>query len=225
MGEVYKARDTRLDRTVALKVSRSEFTDRFQHEARSIAALNHPYIATPYDVGPDYLVMEYVEGETLRSPLPLPRALQYAAQILEALEAAHRKGIVHRDLKPGNIMVAKAGIKLLDFGLAKRKDAVTAADETAAMTVSMEGSITGTLPYMSPEQLEGKGADERSDIFAFGAVLLRDAHWATRVQGREPRHRDLLHHDRRAAMAVRAAAQRPVRPRAHRSPLPSEGSR
>ena len=171
MGEVFKARDTRLNRLVALKVSRSEFTDRFQQEARAIGALNHPLIATLYDVGPDYLVMEYVEGETLRTPLPLARALHYARQILEALEAAHRKGIVHRDLKPGNIMVTKSGIKLLDFGLAKMKAAVASGDETAAMTVTMEGVITGTLQYMSPEQLEGKTGDERSDLFAFGAVL------------------------------------------------------
>src|SRR5438045_3792647 len=107
MGEVYKARDTRLDRTVALKVSREPFSDRFQREARAIAATNHPHIAALYDVGPEYLVMEYVEGETLRGPLPIPRALLYARQILEALEAAHAKGIVHRDLKPANIMIAK----------------------------------------------------------------------------------------------------------------------
>src|SRR5258708_32751431 len=119
MGEVFKARDRRLDRIVALKTSRDRFSDRFAHEARAIAALNHPHIATLYDVGPDYLVMEFVEGETLRGPLPIPRVLQYARQILEALEAAHRRGIVHRDLKPANIMVAKNGVKLLDFGLAK----------------------------------------------------------------------------------------------------------
>src|SRR6202045_734650 len=115
MGQVYKARDTRLDRIVALKTSREQFTDRFAGEARATAALNHPNIATLYDVGPDYLVLEFVEGETLRGPLPLERALAYAAQILDALEAAHRKGIVHRDLKPANIMVCKIGVKLLDF--------------------------------------------------------------------------------------------------------------
>src|SRR5689334_22777726 len=121
MGEVFKARDTRLDRIVALKVSRAQFSDRFAREARATAALNHPHIATLYDVGPDYLVMEFVEGETLRGPLPPARALLYAGQILEALDAAHRKGIVHRDLKPANIMVAKSGVKLLDFGLAQMK--------------------------------------------------------------------------------------------------------
>src|SRR5947207_15045189 len=119
MGQVFKARDTRLDRIVALKVSHAEFSDRFAREARAIAALNHPHIATLYDVGPDYLVMEFVEGETLRGPLPLGRACMYAGQILEALDAAHRKGIVHRDLKPPRVMVSKSGVKIPDFGLAQ----------------------------------------------------------------------------------------------------------
>src|SRR6266851_7129459 len=110
MGQVFKARDTRLDRIVALKISHAQFSDRFAKEARAIAALNHPHIATLYDVGPDYLVMEYVEGEPVRGPLPLARALTYARQILEALDAAHRKGIVHRDLKPDNILISKAGV-------------------------------------------------------------------------------------------------------------------
>ena len=171
MGQVYKARDTRLDRIVALKTSRAQFTDRFAREARATAALNHPHIATLYDVGPDYLVMEFVEGETLRGPLPVARALVYAGQILEALEAAHRKGIVHRDLKPANIMVAKSGIKLLDFGLAQMKAPTPAGDQTATMALSTEGTIAGTLQYMSPEQLQGKEADARSDIFSFGLVL------------------------------------------------------
>jgi Tol biopolymer transport system component len=124
-----------------------------------------------YDVGPDYLVMEFVEGETLRGPLPLARALLYAGQILDGLEAAHRKGIVHRDLKPANIMVSKSGVKLLDFGLAQVKAPATMSDQTATMTVSTEGTIAGTLQYMSPEQLQGKEADGRSDIFAFGLVF------------------------------------------------------
>src|ERR1041384_8376695 len=136
MGEVYKARDTRLDRVVALKTSHAQFSDRFAHEARATAALNHPHIATLYDVGPDYLVMEFVEGETLRGPLPLSRALLYAGQILEALEAAHRKGIVHRDLKPANIMIAKSGVKLLDFGLAQMKPLTTSGDQTGTMAVT-----------------------------------------------------------------------------------------
>src|SRR6266403_1709441 len=119
MGEVYKARDTRLDRTVAVKVSAERFSERFEREAHAIAALNHPNVCTLHDVGPNYLVMEYLEGQPLKGPLPLDHALRLAIQIADALDAAHRKGIVHRDLKPGNILVTKSGVKLLDFGLAK----------------------------------------------------------------------------------------------------------
>src|SRR6266853_6276511 len=119
MGDVYKARDTRLDRIVAIKVSKTEFSERFEREARAVGALNHPNICTLHDVGPNYLVMEYVEGAPLKGPLPLEQALKYAAQICDALDAAHKKGITHRDLKPANILVTKAGIKLLDFGLTK----------------------------------------------------------------------------------------------------------
>src|SRR6266404_2795788 len=119
MGEVYKARDTRLDRIVAIKVSREKFSERFEREARAVAALNHPHICTLYDVGPNYLVMEYIEGQPLKGPLPLDQTLKYAGQVLDALDAAHRKNITHRDLKPANILVTKAGVKLLDFGLAK----------------------------------------------------------------------------------------------------------
>src|SRR6266850_2096574 len=143
MGQVFKARDRRLDRIVALKTSRDQFSDLFANEARAIAALNHPHIATLYDVGPDYLVMEFVEGETLRGPLPIPRALQYARQILEALEAAHRRGIVHRDLKPANIMVSKNGVKLLDFGLAKMTPLGPLGENTATMAVSVTGTLSG----------------------------------------------------------------------------------
>src|SRR5580704_5446813 len=119
MGEVYKANDTRLDRIVAIKTSKTEFSERFEREARAVAALNHPNICHLYDVGPNYLVMEYIEGAPLKGPLPLEQALKFAAQICDALDAAHKKGITHRDLKPANILVTKAGIKLLDFGLAK----------------------------------------------------------------------------------------------------------
>src|SRR5437867_301293 len=119
MGSVYEARDTRLGRRVALKVLNVEFTDRFIREAKAVGALNHPNICTLYDIGPNYLVMEYVEGNPLRGPLPLETAREYAVQIVDALDAAHRKGIVHRDLKPGNILRTESGIKLLDFGLAK----------------------------------------------------------------------------------------------------------
>jgi eukaryotic-like serine/threonine-protein kinase len=171
MGEVWKARDTRLDRIVALKFSKARFEERFQHEAHAVAALNHPHIAALYDVGPDYLVMEFVEGSPLRGPLPIGKAVAYASQILDALEAAHRKGIVHRDLKPANILVTPQGIKLLDFGLAKRQPLGPVGDATLTKALTEEGQIVGTLQYMAPEQLQGRPADARSDIFSFGCVL------------------------------------------------------
>ena len=174
MGEVYKARDTRLDRMVALKVSHQQFSERVEREARAIAALNHPHICQLHDVGPNYLVMEYIEGQPLKGPLPAGEALRLGSQILAALDAAHRKGIVHRDLKPGNILVSKSGIKLLDFGLAKLVQPSSGPQATEVVTrtsLTQEGTIVGTLQYMAPEQLEGKEADERSDIFAFGVVL------------------------------------------------------
>src|SRR5579863_1046296 len=147
MGEVYKARDPRLDRTVALKVSKAEFTERFTREARTVAQLNHPHICTLYDVGPNYLVMEFVEGTPLKGPLPLEKAVEYAGQILDALDAAHRKGITHRDLKPANILVTKQGIKLLDFGLAKQRTGI-GPDDVTGDPLTAEGQITGTLHYM-----------------------------------------------------------------------------
>src|SRR5882724_11816155 len=130
MGEVYRARDTRLDRIVAIKVSQEKFSDRFEYEARAVAALNHPNICQLYDVGHNYLVMELVEGVPLKGPLPVDKAVAYAAQILDALDAAHRKGITHRDLKPGNILVTRQGIKLLDFGLAKQASPCKESDAT-----------------------------------------------------------------------------------------------
>ena len=190
MGEVYKAKDTRLDRTVAIKVLPEHLAEsperkaRFEREAKAISQLNHPHICTLHDVGEqdgiDYLVMEYIEGETLaemlkKGPLPLDKALEYGIQIADGLDTAHRTGIVHRDLKPGNAMLTKSGIKLLDFGLAK-----VLADETGAETsdaptrqkdLTKENAIIGTLQYMAPEQLEGKTADARTDIFAFGVVF------------------------------------------------------
>ncbi len=181
MGEVYRATDTRLDRPVAIKVSSREFNDRFEREARAISALNHPHICTLYDVGPNYLVMEFVEGELLskiieRGPLPLDKVLTYAVQIVDALAAAHAKGIVHRDLKPGNIIITRNGVKVLDFGLAKlgtekTSRAAAAAVETVTEPITRAGSALGTLYYMAPEQVEGKDTDERSDIFSFGVVL------------------------------------------------------
>jgi serine/threonine protein kinase len=181
MGEVYRATDTRLNRPVAIKTSNREFNDRFEREAHAIAALNHPNICTLYDVGPDYLVMEFVEGELLsklleRGPLPLDKALAYATQMADALTAAHAKGVVHRDLKPGNVIITSNGAKVLDFGLAKlaaeRLSSDSAANaETITAPITKVGAILGTLFYMPPEQVEGKEADERSDIFSFGVCL------------------------------------------------------
>jgi Tol biopolymer transport system component/predicted Ser/Thr protein kinase len=190
MGEVYKARDTRLDRTVAIKVLPAHVAhdpqarERFDREARAVAALNHPHICTLYDVGHqdgvDFLVMEFVEGESLasrleRGSLPIAQALDYAVQIASALDRAHRAGIVHRDLKPGNIMLTKAGAKLLDFGLAKWcPPAIAGAAPLAAVSASeltTPGTIIGTVQYMAPEQLENNEIDARTDLFAFGAVV------------------------------------------------------
>src|SRR5580658_3816658 len=182
MGEVYLGRDTRLGREVAIKVSAQEFSERFEREASAIAALNHPNICHLYDVGPNYLVMEYIEGESPKGPLPLDEALRIAHQIADALEAAHDKGIVHRDLKPGNIKITPDGtVKVLDFGLAKqtglatqRRDgdgAVTPNSPTFTMGMTEAGMILGTAAYMSPEQARGKAADKRADIWAFGVVL------------------------------------------------------
>jgi len=176
MGEVYKARDTRLNRIVAIKVSNEQFSERFEREAHAVASLNHSNVCTLHDVGPNYLVMEYIEGMPLKGPLPLQQALKYAAQICDALDAAHRKGITHRDLKPANILVTKTGIKLLDFGLAKIGPGPNPpSDATLTMALTGKNEIVGTLYYMSPEQLQsqatGQEIDARSDIFSFGLVL------------------------------------------------------
>jgi serine/threonine protein kinase len=169
MGTVYRARDTRLGRSVALKLLHHRFSDRFEREARALAALNHPHICALYDVGPDYLVMEFVDGKPLQGPLRPETALRHAREIASALDAAHRAGVVHRDLKPANILIGKSGAKLLDFGLARDTAPLEPDDATRAMTG--EGVIVGTLQYMAPEQIEGKEADVRSDIFSFGCVL------------------------------------------------------
>jgi eukaryotic-like serine/threonine-protein kinase len=182
MGEVYRARDVRLDRDVAVKTIRGPFSERFEREAQAISSLNHPHICTLYDVGEHegsgYLVMEYIEGKPVAGPMPVEQAIAYGIEICEALHAAHRKGIVHRDLKPANILVTKQGVKLLDFGLAKlgaRANASGAASESAeqATLAALTGAhtVVGTPQYMAPEQIEGKEVDARSDIFAFGCVL------------------------------------------------------
>ena len=195
MGEVYRARDTRLDRTVAIKILPAHLSDnteakqRFDREARAISSLNHPNICTLYDVGHqdgmDYLVMEFLEGQTLadrlaKGPLPPDQVLKHGIEICEGLEKAHKTGVTHRDLKPGNIMLTKTGAKLMDFGLAKAATSsappassltMTVSGPSAAPPLTARGMIVGTFQYMSPEQLEGKEADARSDIFALGAVL------------------------------------------------------
>jgi len=194
MGEVYRALDTRLDRTVAIKILPSHLSDdamrrqRFEREAKAVSSLNHPHICTLYDVGRqdgvDFIVMEYVEGVTLaarleKGPLPTVEVLEYGIQLASALDKAHRNGVTHRDLKPGNIMLTKSGTKLLDFGLAKAAPPLAAGATGATLTnaaaqahpVTREGAVVGTVPYMSPEQVEGKEVDGRSDIFSLGAVL------------------------------------------------------
>jgi serine/threonine protein kinase len=188
MGDVYRARDTRLERTVAVKVLPAELTrdpdarQRFEREARAVAALSHPHICTLHDIGhqdgTDFLVMEFLDGETLAQrltsgKLPLDHALQSSIQIADALAAAHRSGIIHRDLKPGNVMLTKDGAKLLDFGLAKPRAPAVARGQTVTLDEPLtgQGTILGTLQYMAPEQLEGKEADTRTDIFAFGVTM------------------------------------------------------
>ncbi|HVS02179.1 MAG TPA: serine/threonine-protein kinase, partial [Thermoanaerobaculia bacterium] len=193
MGEVYEARDTRLGRTVAIKVlpeglaRDGERRARFEREARTVSQLSHPHVCTLHDVGEEegvsFLVMEHCEGETLaarleRGALPLPEVLRHGAQIAEALDAAHRRGVVHRDLKPANVMLTRSGVKLLDFGLARlaAEGAETGADLPtmtmgAGRPLTEEGTVLGTYPYMAPEQVEGQEADARADIFALGAVL------------------------------------------------------
>src|SRR5262252_5048162 len=194
MGEVYRARDPRLERSVAVKIlpahlaEKPDAAERFEREARTISSLNHPNICQLHDVGQQngvrYLVMELLEGETLadrlrRGPLPFEQVLRYGAEIADGLHAAHRRGVVHRDLKPGNVMLTKSGAKLMDFGLAKGiiQPSLVSEGLTATLTSShatpltQQGTIVGTFQYMAPEQIEGKEADARSDIFSFGAVL------------------------------------------------------
>ncbi len=183
MGEVYQAHDPRLHRDVAIKVAAAQFSERSAREARLIAALNHPHICQIYDVGPNYLVMELIEGPTLserlrQGPLPVAEAFDIARQVGEALEAAHEKGIVHRDLKPGNIKIRPDGtVKVLDFGLAKATEETSSpgsADPSPTITLEQAtrtGTVLGTAAYMAPEQARGKPVDKRADIWAFGVVL------------------------------------------------------
>ena len=187
MGEVYLAEDSRLDRKVALKIlpqhlsERAELRERFEREARAVSSLNHPHICTLYDIGEQdgihYLVMEHLVGETLearlaKGPLPLEQTLEYAIQIADALEAAHKQNIVHRDLKPSNIMLTPEGhVKVMDFGLAKRVSPVEGQEQEITTALTQQDSTLGTVPYMSPEQVRGQEVDTRSDIFSFGVVV------------------------------------------------------
>src|SRR5213593_1017462 len=179
MGEVYRARDLRMGREVAIKVSAERFSDRFEREVHAVAALNHPHICQLHDVGPNYLVMELVEGPTLAERIasgviPLEESLAIGRQIADALEAAHEKGIVHRDLKPANVKITPAGaVKVLDFGLAKIAEPTVASaspedSPTLQMGATLAGQILGTAAYMAPEQARGKAVDKRVDIWAFG---------------------------------------------------------
>ena len=209
MGEIYKAKDSRLDRTVAIKVLPARTADnadlraRFEREAKAISSLSHPNICTLYDVGHengmDYLVMEFLEGETLgerikKGPVEIKEALEIAAQISDALDKAHRRGLIHRDLKPANVILTKEGAKLLDFGLAKLTvsdgvvEGISGVTRTTPLTGT--GTIVGTIQYMSPEQLDGSEADARSDIFAFGLECHR---WRRMVSG-TARHRAKTYH-------------------------------
>src|SRR5262244_2570330 len=206
MGEVYRAQDTRLNRTVAIKIlpahlaARADVRERFEREARAISSLSHPHICALYDIGTqdgiDFLVMEYLEGQTLadrlhRGALLIEEVLEIGIEIADALDKAHRQGIVHRDLKLGNIMLTKSGAKLMDFGLAKPAQAAFIASAgvgtpTLSNRLTVEGSIVGTFQYMAPEQLEGKDADPRSDIFGLGAVLYEMATGQPAFQGKTP---------------------------------------
>ena len=246
MGEVYKARDVRLERTVAVKVlpaSLSEnpaFRQRFEREAKAISQLSHPHICTVHDVGNEagveYLVMEFLEGETLanriaKGPLPLDQVLRYGIEIADALEKAHRHGVVHRDLKPGNVMLTKSGVKLVDFGLAKLdlpapgsvaaslSDVLTQGD----MNLSAQGTIVGTLHYMSPEQLEGGEADGRTDIFGLGLLLFEMTTGKKAFTGKSPASlmAAILHTEPEPDLFISADGS--PGPRPDRPDLPREG--
>ena len=245
MGEVFKARDTRLDRTVAIKVlsahlaDRADLRERFDREARTIAGLNHPHICTLFDIGHqdgiDYLVMEYLEGETLadrlkKGPLPMEQVLQYAIEISDALDKAHRNGITHRDLKPGNIMLTKSGTKLLDFGLAKlQQESKPATPFSELATIqggeTAEGTILGTLQYMAPEQVEARPVDARTDIFAFGAVVYEMATGKKAFRRPEPGQFDRKDSGDRSAAYFIPSADDAARPRSPGEEMSGQGTR
>ena len=239
MGEVYKARDSRLDRIIAIKLlpadvaGRVDRRARFEKEARAISSLSHPHICTLYDIGDDggrpFIVMEYLEGETLddrltRGPLPAVEVIRYAVQIADALAHAHHAHIVHRDLKPSNVMLTSSGAKLLDFGLARRDEVERVGVGTAAMsfrerTLTEEGTILGTFQYMAPEQLQGKNADVRTDMFAFGTVLYEMATGRktfdappSRTYGRNPHRGTAFCGPRRRHSATGARSRRRTLP-------------
>jgi serine/threonine protein kinase len=230
MGEVYRARDTRLERTVAIKVlpehlaTNPESKQRFEREARAISSLNHPNICALYDIGThngiDFLVMEYLEGQTLadrlqKGALPIEQVLKIGIEIADALDKAHRQRIVHRDLKPGNIMLTKSGAKLMDFGLAKPAQAAFIASAgvgtpTLSNRLTVEGTIVRTFQYMAPEQLEGKDTDPRSDIFGLGAVLYEMATGQPAFQGKTPAN---------IVVAILGSAPTPIKTLEPTSPL------
>ncbi len=184
MGEVYRARDSRLGRDVAIKVSAAQFTERFEREAQAVAALNHPHICTLYDIGPNYLVMEYIEGRPPRAPLPIDEAVKYAMHIADALDAAHAKGIIHRDIKPANVMITARGeAKVLDFGLAQFNEQAKKDGAETEVMLTAAGSAVGTVAYMSPEQARGLTVDGRADIWSLGVMLYEMVTGARPFQG------------------------------------------
>ncbi len=243
MGEVYRARDTRLDRLVAIKTIRSfphvgpDQLERFKREARAISRVSHPHICALYDIGEHdgaaFLVMELLDGETLArrladGPLPPTRACAVAADIADALDAAHRHGVIHRDLKPSNVMLTRGGVKLLDFGLAKLRTGEPEPDvqePTRSIPLTQPSTVVGTLPYMAPEQVEGHETDARTDIFALGVVCLRNGDGSAALSGSQSRQPDRRDPHPRATAGFVADAARAGHPRPNRPQVPGQESR